>query len=220
MRQVISISILLLGTVFITSCSKSRIKGEGSILSETRQVGNFTEIEANGSSDVEIVPASTNSVVVTGYQNLIPAYDTKVQGSRLILEYKREYINVRNNNIKVIVYTNSANSAKLNGSGNIRFADALSASSVNAEINGSGNISFGANTFQSAVYKINGSGNIDARAAVAENANVNISGSGDVDLTVTKSLKAKISGSGTIDYWGNPSVVDSDIDGSGKIRKN
>jgi hypothetical protein len=219
MKRIIFLS-LVLSTIAFASCSKLRLKGEGSILSETRQLETFTGIEANGSTDVEVVPSSSNSVVITGYQNLIPVYETKVKGGKLVLEYKRGYINVRNNNIKVIVYTTSMNSAYLNGSGNITFRDSLTSRSMSVEINGSGDMSFGANAFQTAKYKINGSGNINARAAVAENVTAEISGSGDMDITVTQSLKAEISGSGTIDYWGNPAILEKDISGSGKVRKN
>lgn len=219
MKRVIFLSIVL-STIVFTSCSKMRLKGEGSILSETRTLEAFTEIEANGSTDVEVIPSSTNSVVVTGYQNLVPVYETKVKGGKLVLEYKRGYINVRNNNIKVTVYTASLNKAYLNGSGNIAFRDSLTSGSISAEINGSGNMNFGASVFQTAKYKINGSGNINARAAVAENVTAEISGSGDMDITATKSLDAEISGSGTIDYWGNPTVLETDISGSGKVRKN
>ncbi len=219
MKRIIFLSIVL-STMVFASCSKTRLKGEGSILSETRQLESFTRVEANGSTDVEIIPSSTNSVIVTGYQNLIPAYDTKVQGGKLILEFKQGYINVRNNNIKVTVYTNSLNSAYLNGSGTMVFRDSVRSNSMNVEINGSGKIRFGANAYVNASYNINGSGEIDARAAMAENVIADISGSGDIDLSVSRSLKAEISGSGTIDYWGSPSVVETDIDGSGKVRKN
>lgn len=219
MKRIIFLGLTLSALAF-SSCSKVRLKGEGSILSETRQLENFTEVEANGSTDVEIIPSATNSVIVTGYQNLIPAYDTRVRDGRLILEFKKGYINVRNNNIKVTVYTTATNRALLNGSGNIHFADDLNTNSMSVDINGSGNVFIGNNNFTTAHYKINGSGNINAKLAIAENVTAKISGSGDIDLTATKSLIAKISGSGSIDYWGNPSVVETDISGSGKVRKN
>jgi hypothetical protein len=219
MKRLFSLSIAI-SALAITSCSKTTIRGEGSTVSETRQLQEFAKIEANGSTDIEILPASTNSVVLTGYGNLIPAYDTRISGDRLILEFKDEYINVRNNNLKITVYTNGITDASLNGSGNMYFAADIPTEQMDADINGSGKISFDRNVFVNASYKINGSGEIDARKAEADHAHATISGSGDIDLTATKSLNNKISGSGTIDYWGNPGSITTDIDGSGKVRKN
>lgn len=219
MKRIISLSIVL-STLVFASCSKTRLRGEGSVLSETRQVEAFTRVEANGSTDVEILPATSNSVVVTGYQNLIPAYDTRVSNGKLVLEFKRDYINVRNNNIKVTVYTTGISGIYLNGSGNYKVRTGIKTNSMNGEINGSGKISFDKNEFKEATYHINGSGEIDARSAEVENVTAKISGSGDIDLTATKTLSTKISGSGSIDYWGNPGSVSTDVDGSGKVRKN
>jgi len=219
MKRIILLSITLSAFVF-SSCSKVRLKGEGSILSETRQLENFTTIEANGSTEIEVIASNSNSVIVTGYQNLVPAYDTKVKGDRLVLEYKREYINVRNNNIKVTVYTTNADAVRLNGSGDVRIGSNLKASSMDIDLNGSGKVYFGNNDFETAYYSISGSGEINARGASAKNVTAKISGSGDMDVTATNSLTAKISGSGTIDYWGNPAVVETEISGSGKVRKN
>ena len=97
-----SVCLLALG---FASCHKRGIKGEGNIVSETRIVGEFAKIEANGSTDVTVVQDEEYYVIVKGYSNLVPVYKTKVNGDRLILEYKEGYWNVRNDNITVEVHT-------------------------------------------------------------------------------------------------------------------
>ena len=75
------------------------------------------------------------------------------------------------------------------------------------------------NEFDTFQCKVSGSGAVNARYAVCDEVYAEISGSGDLDITVNELLEAKISGSGSIDYWGTPEVVNTDISGSGKVTK-
>ncbi len=208
-----------LSVLTFTSCSKHRLKGEGSIVSETRSVSGFSNISLNGSEEVEIIPSKENKVVVTGYQNLVPSYKTKVSGSTLNLEFEKNYWNVRNNNIKVTIYTTGISKMEMNGSGNISLRDSLKTDRLRMEINGSGNIYTYNNYVENVEMDINGSGNINARNLTGRYVYAEISGSGDAEITVQEKLDVKINGSGSVKYWGNPSSVNTDINGSGKVRK-
>ncbi len=217
MKRILALAIG--ASLTLASCSKNRIKGEGSIVSETRSIGTITQVNLNGSEELEIVPSKENKIVVSGYQNLVPVYKTNVSGSTLNLEFERKYYNVRNNNIKVTLYTTSLNKIELNGSGNINIKDSLKTDNLKVEINGSGNVYSYPNYFQNLSLDINGSGNINMRQATGKYVRAEVSGSGDIEITVEEKLDAHISGSGQIKYWGNPSTVNTDISGSGKVRK-
>lgn len=210
----------LFSIIIFTSCHKGRIKGEGAIVTETRTLPAITAVQADGDVDVEIFASNANSVEVSGYQNLLPVYESSVHNGKLTLRFRDKYFNVKNNNIKVKLYVNGLNSMEINGSGNMYLNTGIKSEDMNAEINGSGHMYIAPGNYQSMELYINGSGTIDSRAATAVNAHATISGSGDIDLSVSKYLDARISGSGTIDYWGNPEKVDTEISGSGKIRKN
>lgn len=212
--------LLLLSTIAFTSCHKARLRGEGAVVSETRTVSSFYTVELDGESNAEIIPSNTNKVVVTGYQNLVPVFETNVSGEKLTLKFRDKYINVRNNNIKVLVYTTQVSVARINGSGNIQIGDSLKTTNMQADINGSGNLYFGKNKFDKLEMRISGSGNISAYNAVSKYVDAHISGSGDIQTTVTETLNAHISGSGDINYSGNPYTVNLDVSGSGKVRKN
>ena len=79
MKRIVLLSIIAAATVSFTSCRKHSLRGEGSTTSETRDLASFTSVEANGSTDIEIFASSENKVIVTGYSNLIPVYETKVK---------------------------------------------------------------------------------------------------------------------------------------------
>lgn len=208
---------LLFATLLmIASCSRGRLKGEGATISETRISEPFTIVNCNGSNNVRFFKDSSYRVVVTGYENLVGAYSTRVSGGKLKLEYKDRYI-VRNDNISVDIYAPDFNEVSLNGSGNIQISDGFQGV-FTGEINGSGNIVLQGGDFVEARYRVNGSGNIRARNATAQKAYAKISGSGNIELTVEEYLEARISGSGDIHYWGNP-AIDIHVSGSGNVKK-
>ena len=180
-----------------TACRKRAfVTGSGSIVSETRTLANFNNVNADGSTRIEIYPSTTNKVIVTGYQNLVPAYETSVSGNTLNLHYRDEYYRVKNDNITIQLYVTDLSRFNLNGSGNVTFRQGINSNSLTTEINGSGDIYFEQNDFNTLNFKVNGSGNISGQQAKGENVRAEISGSGDIDVTVGYSLDAHISGSG------------------------
>jgi hypothetical protein len=213
------LSIAALSCIALTSCHKNRIKGEGAIVSETRSLPSFYTLQSDGDAQVQVYASNTNKVTVTGYQNLVPVFETNVSGSKLTLKFRDNYYNVRNNNISVTVYTTDVNMVRVNGSGNMTIGDSLKSKTMQAEINGSGNMYFGKNSFDNLSLRVVGSGDISAYQAVSKYVTAEISGSGNIQTTATESLAAKISGSGDISYSGNPKNLSLDISGSGKIKR-
>lgn len=219
MKKEIVLFAVCISCIAFTSCRKNFIKGEGQTVTETRELAEINAVELNGSEQLEIISGTENKVEITGYHNLVPVYESNVRNGKLILQMDDDYINVKNNNIRIKLYTTGVNRIYVNGSGDVDAHENIGIS-MNATINGSGTVTFGENHFTDMDITVNGSGDVNAKEAVSETVYADISGSGDIDVTVTKYLNVKISGSGTVDYWGNPSEgVDTDISGSGKVRK-
>ena len=205
--------------ILLSSCNKETIKGGGAIISENRTVPAFTEIQINGDGEATVVYGLTQEVTVTGYENLLPVYETKMLGSVLQLQFKPNNYRIRNNNIKVRITVPSLSNLRINGSGNISAANFANGNTLTTYINGSGNIVVKDSKYINASYIINGSGEITATTTEAKQAAAEIHGSGNIRLKVANKLDANISGSGTIDYWGNPTTVNTQVSGSGKINK-
>ena len=85
-------------------------------------------------------------------------------------------------------------------------------------ISGSGDITANGDV-QTLKAKINGSGDILATKLKSKSATIEINGSGDAIIWADNSIIAKINGSGDIKYYGNPTNVESNINGSGDIIK-
>jgi hypothetical protein len=211
------ILILIAAVISFSACTKEHIRGSGITITADRQVPLFKKVKVEGSGNVTIVHGATHQVKVTGYENLVQIYETNVVNGNLILKFSDNY-NVRNSNISVAITVPAIEGVYINGSGTIDMTS-MTGSNFEAEINGSGDMDLINSAYTNVFYRVNGSGHIDARTVQSTDADANISGSGDIDVHVAGKLKARISGSGNINYWGNPTEVDAEVSGSGKVSR-
>lgn len=213
----ISSIVLFFCSVFMLSgCEKDIVRGEGSVITQERAVSNFTGVRSMGSANVSITQGNSFKVEVREYDNLLPYFETKLNGAVLELGFK-DNINVKNSKAEVFITMPALQLLKTEGSGNISTTGIFPpAGNFDAQVTGSGNINIGnaaANRFDGA---IRGSGNIKAFGMIAAEAFTQIEGSGNIEITATSKLNVKISGSGNVYYKSTPLVTTS-ISGSGQV---
>ncbi len=227
------ISVLLI----VQGCRKANlwgITGHGSNVSETRTVGDFDRIELHMDADLLYSQDSVYYLEVNGQKNIIDVLDTKVNGSTLEVDFRKNVW--KHKRVTVTVHSPRINSLAVSGSGDIKVQNNLSSSSVNLKVSGSGNISIPSLIAQTLDAHISGSGNVQVYGGSLNNFNVSVSGSGNIDalncqasaviakvsgsgnisVNVLESLNVTISGSGNIKYKGLP-AVNSSISGSGSL---
>lgn len=212
----ISVIISLAAILTFPSCTKERIRGNGPITTETRNVSGFTSVSVAGSTNVYITQGAVFKVEVKGYSNLLPYFETKVVNNTLQLGFKQN-VNVKNDNTDVYITMPALNGLQLAGSGNISTSGAFNGNTdFNVRIDGSGNIHFGTGSTQNFYSVIAGSGSIYAIGMISDKADVNTSGSGNTEITALSELKVTIAGSGNVYYGGTP-LISTQISGSGAV---
>lgn len=209
---------ILTSVMLLMSCGKTSIRGSGNTITETRNVVAFTGVQAQGTINVEVKKGAQQKVEVRGYENLVPVFETFVTNGTLVVKIKNEYYNIHNSNITVFIEVPDLQNISLDGSGDILLKD-LIGTDLTASINGSGDLNASNCTYNNTAYRVNGSGNIRASQIASLVADAKIAGSGKIDVSCTQKLIARIDGSGEINYWGNPTVVETSISGSGHVRK-
>lgn len=237
MRKII-FSLPLLFMLF-SSCFTGghRVRGNGNLSEQTRNIGGFNAVEVEGGMDVVLIPGNTHTVRVSADENLLEYIKTEKKGTRLVISTRRRYNLDPKAGLKIyvtapelreidvtgsgtvtsqsrLVYNNRL-SIDITGSGDVRLD--VDAPEIQAEATGSGNTSLSGQT-RSFRAAINGSGELRCFNLLSENTNVEISGSGSAEVHASKRLDIEINGSGSVAYKGNPSV-NQDIAGSGDIRK-
>ena len=213
----ITLAVIIIIIFFIkNNLTKNNIQGSGNIISESRELNNFTSITLLGSIDVNIKTSESNNCVVVADDNLIPYIKTEVVNNKLNISLNESY----SSEDKLVVNINTPNydEVSLSGSGNINILD-FKNNNLSLNISGSGNIT-GNGEVETLVVKINGSGNLMSKEIKSKSATITINGSGDGEVFASDSISAKINGSGNIKYFGNPENVDSIINGSGDIISN
>ncbi|MEO8415562.1 MAG: head GIN domain-containing protein [Ginsengibacter sp.] len=217
-----------------------KIKGNGHIKKETREVSNFTSLASQGSMDVKITYGNSNSIVVEADENLLPYIETTVENGKLFIRPKKN-VNLQSGS-KMIVHVSMTkmNSVQLSGSGNISGSGAFTNdATTDVGVSGSGNLSLNFDTFKDLDLSISGSGNIDLKGNATNSINAKVSGSGNIDCSdissndvdaklsgsgnikvyAKNSIDAKISGSGNVFYKGEAPKISSKVVGSGKVLK-
>jgi hypothetical protein len=106
--------------------------------------------------------------------------------------------------------------ADVSSSGDIKAS--ISAKSVFVEASSSGDITLNGKAISLEV-KASSSADCDLKGLIVENAKVKASSSADVTVTATKSLDADASSSADIDFYGNPSQVNSEKSSSGSVNR-
>lgn len=235
-RILSALTLLSLPTLHLfTSCDPA-LRGEGPLVSETRDVDNFSGVDVALSGDVLVKAGSEFKVEVTAEESILPYLVTRVESdSSLHVYFSRNVKDVDGLEITVTmpeltllrlsgsgqvltqgVFDGNVIDLELAGSGEIRSAD-LQYDNIGVQVSGSGKIDL--NGACDEFYgQISGSGEVDALNCPVREAGFQVSGSGSAKVDVSEFLKARISGSGDIFYRGNPQI-DSEISGSGKLTK-
>ena len=217
--------------------NSKKVKGNGNVVTEKRNVGSFDDVSLSGFFDVILVNGTEGRITLEGEENILPYIITEVKRGTLKIKVKKN-TNIRTRRkLTVTVPFEKINGVALGGSGSIISEKTISGNVVSVSIGGSGNIkaTVDAETVKASIggsgninlkgnsdnlkCSVAGSGNIRAYGLEVNDLKVSVAGSGDVEATVSNKIKASIAGSGSIYYKGNPKYIDTNSVGSGDVRK-
>ncbi len=229
-RHLLAISALL----FLLSSCKETIHGEGPIVKETRNPGEFAKLELDIPAHITYIVADSVSMTIAAERNILEHITTEIDGRTLEIKTEKDLDPSRT--IEIIMTLRTLEGINVNGSGKIRGINTMTGKEIKLEINGSGDIDgkFDYRIIRTDIngsgdahisgkceeqrIDINGSGNYKAEELISEICKIEISGSGDAALSVTGRLTADVVGSGNIRYQGEPAVT-ANITGSGEVKK-
>lgn len=179
-----------------------RIKGNGKVKIEARQMRPFEQIIVHGSMDVVVQQSpSAHSLTIEAESNIIPYIDTSVHDGTLTIRYKSALSISTKKRILIKVKAPNIMTAELRGSGDLTFAQGFRQESLRVNLSGSGDIRFSdTRIYGDAMISAHGSGDINGQLSIGNNAHLSISGSGDMNLSLgnPRTIKTTLKGSGDI----------------------
>ena len=212
-----------------------KVRGNGTMTTETRRTAAYEGISAGGSFDVLLVKGKEGNITIKGEENLIPYIQTTVEKGVLKIEIKKG-INLRITRKMLVTvpyqdiekasisgsgdFTSNATikaekfTTKVTGSGSMKLD--VDAGKINATLAGSGVITL-SGTSQLLDCRIAGSGGINAYDLETKTTTAKVAGSGNIKTSVSDKITAKVTGSGNIYYKGNPAKIDAKSTGSGAV---
>ena len=214
MRRLWSSCLILTGLLAV-GCGPI-VAGSGKVITEPRNVSGFSAVSLNGSGRLVIEQTGSESLTVTGDDNLLPYIESSVSGKTLTLGEKSGTNISPSKDIVFKLTVKSLDNIDISGSG-AADVKGVQGRALKIDISGSGEVAAEGAADELNVG-ISGSGRYHGETLRSKRARVDISGSGSALLAVSEKLDANVSGSGSIEYVGDPQVH-QDISGSGSVRK-
>lgn len=191
----------------------SGVNGSGNIVTQTRDVSDFTSIDVSSVFEVEIVAQKDFSVEVDADDNLQEFITTTVRRGVLKIESEKR-INSKSP-IRIRISAPNIERIESSGASKINITE-LNNSSLDIDTSGVSHIKIEGQTARLKI-DVSGAGNIDAANLTAENATVDASGASHVTVNVTNTIRSEASGASSVTYTGNPKQVHKDATGAASI---
>jgi uncharacterized protein with beta-barrel porin domain len=225
---IIFISLLIASCNILTNAGIRVITPSNVIISENRAVSGIKSIDFSTIGKVNIMLGDTESLNISGPDNLVPEISTTVSNGSLTIKNK-ENITINplgnDNPLTFTIVVKELTALNVSGAGDVQI-EALSTPSMVITMSGAGKVTQNQLTTDKlsvslsgvggiqvsgqatqATINLSGVGNMDAPDLKIQTANVTLSGVGSATIWVTDQLTGNISGAGSISYYGNPQLV-------------
>ncbi|HEX2628438.1 MAG TPA: head GIN domain-containing protein [Chitinophagaceae bacterium] len=214
-----------------------RIKGNGNIVTENRDVSTFKEIEVSSAIDVQLSPGESPSVKVEIDQNVQPYIEVYTKGSVLYIHQKNNTSLNTSKRVKVYVTAVALSRLEVSGACNLSVTDTIrSNGQLDISISGASEaemmikaetLSLGMDGASKANLEgnvkdmrvdANGSCDLKAFGLSADNVDVKLEGASSVQVYPTVKLLADANGASKIYYKGNVTPAYT-LNGASSISK-
>ena len=194
-------------------CRWGGIMGNGHVVTDTRSISDFSEIEADGGFQIEW-RTGPPSLSITTDENLLRYISNENIDHRLRLHSQGNLWPTHH--INVLISSPTRSGAKLTGAARLT-AKQLSGHSFAIESTGAAKVMLDGNVDE-LVTDMTGASRLEAESLQTKTAEISSTGASHAEVAVSETLKVSITGAGKVIYSGNPPTVEKHITGAGSIR--
>ncbi len=191
------------------------IAGSGVRKTEKRDLKSFNAIDTTGAYEINISCQKPASFEIEADDNILPLIKTEVRDGILFVNSDERYHTSKPVTLRVNLPELASVTSR--GAGDITIAD-VNSDSLKLESMGAASVD-AAGKAKSVTISSTGAGKIDASRLQAEKARVEVTGAASVDVYASEQLDVSVSGAGSVDYSGNPKVVNKNVSGIGSVTK-
>lgn len=216
-RPFLAAKVFTFAAIALVGCHVSGIRGNGIITTETRNVPDFTSVEADGALSVTWSNGPV-ALQITTDQNLLSRIETSVSDGKLRVHSRGQLHPSKGlrGGIRVILSSSAMSGARLAGA--VRLT-ATKLSGKGFYLEGAGaTVVVVDGRVDELMATMAGASRLEAESLQAETVAISIAGAGKAEVSASKALKVAISGAGKVTYVGNP-TVEKRITGAGTIKQ-
>jgi tellurite resistance-related uncharacterized protein len=227
---VLFVSLLLVSCGLLTNFGVKVIIPSNNMISENRDVSGYSAIEFSTFGKLNIIQGDTESLNLSGPDNLVPEITTTVNNGKLVIK-TRDNISVTTlssdrmltftivvkdltsldisgaGDVQVETLSSPSMDLSMSGAGRVQM-NQLTTNNLQVDLSGLGGLDISGNASQ-ATIDISGAGSVNASDLKLQTASINISGLGSATVWVTDQLSGEISGAGSVSYYGSPQISTS-----------
>jgi len=242
-RLIAFLSVLLLTSIACgitrqtpTPIPQTNDKDQNVLVSEFRQLGEFTKIDMDGGAKVNLVQGSEHSITVEGSRRVVDQVLTQVNDGVLEINYRdRKLFEFWAESLTLTITFKDLSDFRLDGGVEL-MANDLTLEDFNLAINGGASVRMNnllVNTLSMALtgggdihvagiaenhnVKVSGGTNYQAEDLKSANVSVEIIGAANVVVWAAERLNLDLAGAYSVSYWGSPQITQS-VTGLGEIK--
>ncbi|HEX8315431.1 MAG TPA: head GIN domain-containing protein [Flavisolibacter sp.] len=232
---------LLACTAFflLSSCTflgGKKVRGNGNVVSQNRQVSSFTNLDVSGAVTVRLKQDAASGVRVETDDNLQEYLEVKVDGNTLHIRPRSGYNLDPSKDVIVYVSASKFNEIDLSGASNITSEGTITGDEIALHASGASEINMqlkvskftselsGASTLKLAgnadkfSTDASGASKILCLDLTTQEANLDLSGASEAAVTAEKELNIDASGASNVEYRGNANI-NQKSSGASNVKK-
>lgn len=215
-------------------CGCGQSEGSGNVLTDIKDVSGFGSIKVSGVQSLDISQGDDFFVKVTADDNVIKSVLAYQRDGVLVIEKRSNVINTSievqvvmprlqlisvQGRVRVMcgkMVSADDMEVRLEGSGQIEFADVETSGKIGVYTRGSGNVRLGGGC-RALKIRNDGSGSVFADGVDCGDIQARLKGPGSVFVKTDGVLVVSLEGAGSLFYQGNPAQLKRQITGSGSV---
>jgi hypothetical protein len=204
----IGIAALLLG-----ACDVVGIRGNGHVVTDVRQVGEFDEIDASGGMRIEW-QSGPPSLRITTDENLLPYIDNRISDHTLRLHSRKPLRPTHH--LSVVITSPHLHGVDLSGAVDLN-ARGIGGPKFYIRASGASDVTLDGNADEF-LADLTGASDLRAQGLQTKSVEMSTTGAASAKISVSETLRVHITGAGDVVYYGNPKTIEKHVTGAGSIH--
>jgi hypothetical protein len=212
MKVIYSLVIVYMIFVNCLAADANMITGSGKVISQTRKVSNFTDIELQGAFSVQIVRSDETKIKIDCDDNIVGIIRAEVAKGKLRIYSTKSYST--KTPIRLVISAPNITAVESSGSNTVNLS---SVESKDLLLVMAGSSAFSAQGKTDTLHAtLSGGATLKAGRLLAGRVFLDISGAGDAEVFASDKLDVTVAGIGNVRYFGRPAISRS-INGIAEI---